>query len=207
MECIALGVVWIICAAAGSAICEGKGRSAFEGFLLGLLFGPIGLIICAVLPKDVRTLEQRALRSGAMRKCPHCAELVRPEAKVCRYCGRELRASDFVQQGIVALKAGRRSDARELFRCAIERDADSEDAWGWLGKAADTDKERERCLQSVLSINPENITAQRELELLRERKGERVKMSPSQGIPLALAGVGGVALMLFVLFLIWYLAR
>lgn len=90
MECIVGAVVWIICGAAGSVICENKGRSALEGFLLGLLLGPIGLIICGVLPKDVTAIEHRALRSGAIRKCPYCAELVRLEARVCRYCGRDI---------------------------------------------------------------------------------------------------------------------
>jgi len=23
--------------------------------------------------------------------CPHCAEMILPDAKICRYCGRELR--------------------------------------------------------------------------------------------------------------------
>jgi rRNA maturation endonuclease Nob1 len=27
---------------------------------------------------------------GELRRCPHCAELVRQEAKVCRFCGREI---------------------------------------------------------------------------------------------------------------------
>jgi hypothetical protein len=89
VECLAIGV-WLICGILGAVICEQKGRSAYLGLFLGWLLGPIGVIICAVLSKEDRVLEERALRSGKMRKCPHCAELVKREAKVCRHCGREL---------------------------------------------------------------------------------------------------------------------
>jgi len=41
------------------------------------LFGPIGWLIAA-------------LNSGKLRKCPFCAELVKPEAVVCKHCGHKL---------------------------------------------------------------------------------------------------------------------
>ncbi|ASM76021.1 hypothetical protein VITFI_CDS0242 [Vitreoscilla filiformis] len=34
-------------------------------------------------------IEQQQLAEG-LKKCPHCAELIKPDAKVCRYCGREV---------------------------------------------------------------------------------------------------------------------
>jgi len=88
MECIIVGA-WLFCALLGAMICEGKGQSAALGLFLGLLFGPIGVIICSVLGKDEAMLAQRALKEGKMKKCPACAELIKRDANVCRYCSHE----------------------------------------------------------------------------------------------------------------------
>ena len=42
-------VVWLVCGAIGAAIMSGKGRSGVGGFALGVLLGPIGLIIALLL--------------------------------------------------------------------------------------------------------------------------------------------------------------
>lgn len=44
-----LGTIWIICGFVGGAIAENKNASVGLGFTLGLLFGPIGLIVAALL--------------------------------------------------------------------------------------------------------------------------------------------------------------
>ena len=86
----------------GYAIGNSKGRGA-EGFWLGLLLGIIGWIVVAFMaPSDAVTSERAAIATviqgqaqdreerGRMRPCPWCAEPIRPEARVCRFCGRDV---------------------------------------------------------------------------------------------------------------------
>jgi hypothetical protein len=46
----------------------------------------IGVLVYLVL----RARSTPAASGGKLKKCPYCAELVKEEAIVCRYCGRDL---------------------------------------------------------------------------------------------------------------------
>ena len=83
-------LVLIICALIAGGINSSKGRSYGEGFTIGLFLGFIGVIIVAMLPKNEKGLEQEKLQDGTSKKCPYCAEVIKMEANVCRYCGKEL---------------------------------------------------------------------------------------------------------------------
>jgi hypothetical protein len=60
----------------------GKSKNAVGGaIVLSILLGPIGWLIAA-------------LSRGHLRKCPFCAEQVKPEAMVCKHCGSKLPPID-----------------------------------------------------------------------------------------------------------------
>lgn len=71
-------------------IAADKGRSFLGWWLFGWALFIVALP-CALMAKPSAAIqERRALASGTTRKCPSCAEIVRAEAKVCRFCGRNL---------------------------------------------------------------------------------------------------------------------
>jgi hypothetical protein len=75
-------------------------------------------------------------------------------------------ADNLLAQGIAAVKAGRKAEARELLIRVIEQEDRHELAWLWLSGAVDTDEERIICLENVLTINPQNAAARRGLDML-----------------------------------------
>ena len=71
-------IFWIFLSILVGAFASSKKRSGFGWFFLSLIISPlIGFIIVAIA----------GLPRGELKKCPNCAEQVKSEAKVCRFCG------------------------------------------------------------------------------------------------------------------------
>jgi len=84
--------IWILCGLIAVAIGRSKGQSDFATFLVGLLLGPIGILLVLLSKTDTAAVERRQIATGQLKKCPFCGEMIKTEAVVCRFCGRDLPA-------------------------------------------------------------------------------------------------------------------
>ena len=73
-------IVWIVCGIVAAMIGSGKGATG-SGFFLGLILGPLGILIAIFM-------------KGNRRKCPSCHEVIDPTAMKCPKCQADLTPKD-----------------------------------------------------------------------------------------------------------------
>jgi len=81
-------VFWVLFSILAAVIAYQKGREAGAVFFLSLLLSPIvGIITALVLSPNAELVESRKVFAGTHKQCPQCAEIIKWQAAVCRFCG------------------------------------------------------------------------------------------------------------------------
>ena len=91
-------ILWILFCILIGFMANLKGRSGYGFFLLSLFLSPlIGLIIVLIIMPDRHNIPNvpappklSGLQPQTLKKCPLCAEYIKEEAIVCRFCGRDV---------------------------------------------------------------------------------------------------------------------
>src|SRR5215831_20014237 len=78
-----------------------------------------------------------------------------------------------INDGVAALKEGRKEDARRLLMQAVDIDEQNEKGWLYLSGCVETLEEQQVCLENVISINPQNQKALKGLETVKAQIANR----------------------------------
>jgi len=93
---IIIGIVgWLASGGLAAFVADQKGYSSGSWFACGFLFGIFGLIAAAGLPAKGGLKDRDSVLS---KECPLCAETLKLQARVCKYCGHEFDMKSIISE-------------------------------------------------------------------------------------------------------------
>lgn len=86
-------ILWGLCGFIGGCVASSKGNSFMGGFFVGLILGPIGWIISALMsgPPLPQSIQVTVNNTPELKVCPYCAEQIKAAATICRFCDRKVK--------------------------------------------------------------------------------------------------------------------
>jgi len=87
MTLLIISAIWLALSALVGRYAEAKGFSFGLHVFLSIITSPLLMFLIAAIraPKTAK-VEQDAIDAGQMKRCTTCAEPIRAEAKLCRFC-------------------------------------------------------------------------------------------------------------------------
>lgn len=89
-----LFILWLALAIGASYFSKTRGNGFWGVFVISIILSPlVGFIVALVSKPNLRAQEYQAIAAGDHKKCPACAELIKVDANVCRYCQHKFVAA------------------------------------------------------------------------------------------------------------------
>jgi len=96
--------VWVAVGLLAAWVARQKGRSGCAWFVVAMFFGPLAFLALIAVPSlkppptddyvPVPVPRETPMPPPPTKACPRCAESVRTEAQVCRFCGYEFTSAE-----------------------------------------------------------------------------------------------------------------
>lgn len=87
---ILIFIVWVLLCILIATWSSRWGYSGAAGFWGSFFCTPLlATLVLLIMGPDKKEIEKRRQVNEDLKKCPACAELIKKEAKKCRFCGQE----------------------------------------------------------------------------------------------------------------------